>query len=65
MKDELRIGILSRSKDMSRKFSDLKASDLAKLPALTYDHFALGKREFICTFLTKRICTGIWQSMAA
>jgi hypothetical protein len=27
---------------MSRKFSDLKASDLAKLPALTYDHCQIG-----------------------
>lgn len=28
---------------MSRKFSDLKANDLAKLPALTYDHSCIGE----------------------
>lgn len=27
---------------MIRKFSDLKASDLARLPALTYDHSSIG-----------------------
>ena len=32
-------------KDMSRKFSDLKASDLAKLPALTYDHVCIGEER--------------------
>jgi len=27
---------------MSRKFSDLKAIDLARLPGLTYDHSCIG-----------------------
>ncbi|MCK9566854.1 MAG: hypothetical protein M0Q43_12505 [Methanothrix sp.] len=38
---------------MSRKFCDLKASDLAKLPGLSYDHFFIGD-EIICMHLINK-----------
>ena len=44
MKDEPKIGHrASEIKDMTHKFSDLKSSDLAKLPGLTYDHAYIGE----------------------
>jgi hypothetical protein len=41
-------------KDMSRKFSDLKASDLAKLPALTYDHVCIGEERIYLHLFNKK-----------
>jgi hypothetical protein len=39
---------------MVRKFSDLKASDLAKLPALTYDHSSIGQEIIYLHLFNKK-----------
>ncbi len=39
---------------ISRKFSDLKASDLAKLPALTYDHSLIGEEIIYLHLFNKK-----------
>ncbi len=39
---------------MSRKFCDLKASDLAKLPALTYDHSLIGEEIIYMHIFNKK-----------
>jgi hypothetical protein len=39
---------------MSRKFSDLKASDLAKLPGLSYDHFFIGEEIVYMHLINKK-----------
>jgi len=55
MKDKLRIGhCVSEIKDMSRKFCDLKASDLAKLPGLTYDHAYIGEEIIYMHLFNKK-----------
>ncbi|MDD1760914.1 MAG: hypothetical protein LUQ59_01650 [Methanothrix sp.] len=55
MKDELnREDYASEIKDMSRKFSDLKPSDLAKLPGLTYDHACIGEEIIYMHLFNKK-----------
>jgi hypothetical protein len=39
---------------MSRKFSDLKANDLAKLPALTDDHVCIGEERIYLHLFNKK-----------
>jgi hypothetical protein len=39
---------------MSRKFSDLIASDLAKLPGLTYDHSFIGEEKIYMHLFNKK-----------
>jgi hypothetical protein len=39
---------------MSRKFSDLIASDLAKLPGLTYDHSFIGEENIYMHLFNKK-----------
>ncbi len=39
---------------MSRRFRDLKASDLARLPALTYDHCLIGEEIIYLHLFNKK-----------
>jgi hypothetical protein len=39
---------------IGRKFSDLKPSDLAKLPGLTYDHFCIGQEIIYLHLFNKK-----------
>ena len=40
--------------DLSRKFSDLKPSDLTKLPGLAADHFCIGEERIYMHLLNKK-----------
>ena len=55
MKDELATWYCtSETKDMTRKFSDLKSSDLAMLPGLTYDHAYIGEEIIYMHLFNKK-----------